>query len=221
MRLSLGRLLQPVWSDLAPGVEPFLQSTWAAGAELGAGGAHARAQAAILAGRTADRALVSRMPLAELWLRAGIERDPLRYRFALASGSGEVHVGPLDAGGEGFVLGRDRDGGEPQVDPSWGARASAGCRFTAFQRDLGVSLRGEAEWVGARETETAVPGRLAPITSYGAAAMLTLSDAIFTLRARNLEDRPQPQTWIDPVTGRPALGPGLEVRGTFTWRLFN
>ena len=66
-----------------------------------------------------------------------------------------------------------------------------------------------------------MPGRLAPITSYGAAAMLTLSDAIFTLRARNLEDRPQPQTWIDPVTGRPALGPGLEVRGTFTWRLFN
>ena len=37
-RLSLGRLLQPVWSDLAPGERPFLQSTWATGVELGAGG---------------------------------------------------------------------------------------------------------------------------------------------------------------------------------------
>ncbi len=66
-----------------------------------------------------------------------------------------------------------------------------------------------------------MPRPLSSITSFGAAAVLTLADATFTLRARNLEDRPQPQVWIDPATGRPALGPGLDVRGTFTWRLFN
>jgi hypothetical protein len=221
LRLSLGRLLQPVWSDLAPAQGPFLQSTWAAGAELGAGAAHARARALVLAGRTADRALVSRLPLAELWMRAGLHRDPMRYRFALASASWVARAGPLDASGEGFLLGRDRDGGQPQVDPSWGARAGAGWRLSAFKRDLGVALRAEAEWVGARETEEATPRRLSPITSFGAAAVLTLADAVLTLRARNLEDRPREQSWIDPKTGRPALGPGLELRGTFTWRMFN
>jgi hypothetical protein len=220
-RLSIGRLLQPVWADLAPGERPFLQSTWAAGAEVGAGGPRFQVRATALAGRAADRALVARLPLAELWMRAGVERDVRRYRFALTSLSGGSHVGAIDGTAEGFLLGRDRDGGQPQVDPSWGARAAAGFRFRAFQRDLGVALRGEVEWVGERETEEAVPRRLAATTSYGAAAVLTLSDATFALRARNLEDRPQPQSWIDPVTGKPALGPGLEVRGAFTWRLFN
>ncbi len=220
-RLSLGRLLQPVWSDLAPGERSFLQSTWAAGAELSAGGRRARAAASVLAGRSADRALIDRMPLAELWMRDGVRRDPLRYRFALTSAGGALTLGALEGSGEGFLLGRDRDGGAPQVDPSWGARASAGFRFRMFQGDLGVTLRGETEWTGERETEEAVPRPLSSITSFGAAAVLTLADATFTLRARNLEDRPQPQVWIDPATGRPALGPGLDVRGTFTWRLFN
>jgi len=220
-RLSLARLLQPIWSDLAAGERPFLQSTWAAGAELDAGSMRSRVRAMALAGRTADRALVSRLPLPELWMRAGLRRDAMRYRFALASMSGRSHLGPLDMGGEGFVLGRDRDGGEPQVDPNWGARASTGFRFSAFQGDLGIALRAEAEWVGERETEEAAPRRLAAITSFGAAAVFTLADAALTLRARNLEDRPREETWIDPLTGRPALGPGLEVRGTFTWRLFN
>ena len=220
-RLSLGRLLQPVWSDLAPGQRPFLQSTWAAAAELGAGTDHASARAFVLAGRSADRALVSRVPLAELWLREGARKDGMRYRFALATMSGDAHAGPLDAGAEGFVLGRDRDDGDPQVDPSWGARAFAGFRLAVFKGDLRCALRGEAEWVGARETDEANPRPLGAITSFGAAAVLTLSDATFTLRARNLEDRPQSQVWIDRATGRPALGPGREVRGTFTWRLFN
>jgi hypothetical protein len=221
VRLSLGRLLQPVWSDLAPGERPFLQSTWAAGAELGAAGDHARARTLVLAGRTADRALVARLPLAELWMREGLRKDGTRYRFALVSMSGDAHAGPLAAGAEGYVLGRDRDGGLPQVDPSWGARAFAGCRFAAFKGDLGVSLRAEAERVGARETEEALPRTLEAFTSFGAAAVFTLSDATFTLRARNLEDRPRAQAWIDRATGRPALGPGREVRGTFTWRMYN
>jgi hypothetical protein len=221
MRLSLGRLLQPIWSDLAPGEKPFLQSTWAAGAEFGAGGARGRAQASVLAGRTADRALVSRLPLADLWMREGLRRDVMRYRFALASMSGGTRFGPLDVSGEGYLLGRDRDGGEPQVDPNWGARASTSYRFSAFQGDLGVALRGEAEWVGERETEEAVPRHLAAVTSFGAAAVITLADAALTLRARNLEDRPRALGWVDPISGRLALGPGVEVRGTFTWRLFN
>jgi len=127
----------------------------------------------------------------------------------------------LDAGAEGFVLGRDRDSGEPQVDPSWGARASAGFRFATFKGDLGATLRGEVEWIGARETEEASPQAIAASTSLGAAAMVSLSDATFTLRVRNLDDRAQTQTWIDRATGRPAVGPGREVRGTFTWPMFN
>src|SRR5437867_1636646 len=85
-RLSAARMLQPVWSDLAAGQAPFLQSTWAAGLELGAAaGGTARLRLTALAGSTTDRALVSRLPLEELWLRAGLRADALRYRFALAS----------------------------------------------------------------------------------------------------------------------------------------
>ncbi|HEY6867157.1 MAG TPA: hypothetical protein VI792_07870 [Candidatus Eisenbacteria bacterium] len=220
-RVSVGRLLEPVWTDLAPGTAPFLQSTWAAGAHLGARAAHGQARLQLAAGQTSDRALVSRLPLAELWLRAGLRRDPLRYRFALAELAGEGTLGALVGSGEGFLLGRDRDDGEPQVDPSWGARAAAGCRFHAFKGDLGVELRGEAEWTGARQTQEPVPHALPTYTSLGAAAVLTLADATLTLRARNLEDRPQPQVWISTATGRPAQGPGTEFRVSFTWRLFN
>src|SRR5207249_1919138 len=124
-------------------------------------------------------------------------------------------------GAEGFALGRDRDPGVAQLDPSWGARVAAGGRFALFQGDLGVTLRGELEWTGERQTEEAVPRPLAAFTSVGAAAVLGLADATFTLRARNLLDRPESFTWIDPRTGEPARGPGLEVRGALTWRMFD
>ena len=220
-RVSVGRLLEPVWTDLAAATQPFLQSTWAAGAQFGARAPRAQTSLQLLAGATTDRALVSRLPLAELWMRAGFRRDAQRYRFALAHVAGEGSLGALVGSGEGYLLGRDRDDGEPQVDPSWGARAAAGCHFRAFQGDLGVVLRSEVEWTGARETEEAVPHPLPTYTSLGAAAVLTLADATLTLRVRNLEDRPQPEVWISPVTGRPAQGPGTELRVSFTWRLFN
>ena len=66
-----------------------------------------------------------------------------------------------------------------------------------------------------------MPHRLPSYTSLGGAAVLTLSDATLTLRVRNLEDRPQPQVWISAATGRPAQGPGTELRVSFAWRLFN
>ena len=220
-RVGVGRLVDPVWSDLAAGVAPFMQSTWAVGSELGLEGSRGRLRALLVAGRTTDRALIERLPLADLWMRSGAGHDALRYRFALANLGGEAHAGLFDGGAEGFALGRDRDNGLPVVDPSWGARAHLGVHFTAFKRDLGVALRGEGEWVGPRDTEEAVPQRLPAISSAGATAVLTLADAVLTFRVRNLEDHPQPQTWIDGVTGAPALGPGLEFRLVFTWRLSN
>ena len=220
-RLTAARLVAPVWSDLAAGQTPFLQSTWAAGGELGAARGGLRARLIGITGRTEERALVSRQPLEELWLRPGLRADTSAYRFALGGVAADARFGPLGAGGEGFVLGRDRGGAQPQVDPSWGARAFADWRFSVFQGDLGIVVRGEFEWVGERETEEPVPRRLGGLTGLGATLVLTLADATLSIRGRNLDNRPQPQTWIDSATGEPALSPGREIRGTLTWRLFN
>ena len=94
------------------------------------------------------------------------------------------------------------------VDPALGARAAAETGFRAFAGDLGVTLRIETAWVGAREHESfpgyfSPPRPLAGYATYGASAAFTLGDARIVVRAANLEDEPHPQIWTDPSSRFP------------------
>ncbi|TMQ71369.1 MAG: hypothetical protein E6K80_05825 [Candidatus Eisenbacteria bacterium] len=81
-----GRVLAPVWSDLAPGEAPFLQSTWNGGADVAVrGGPGRRLEIEWLTGRTVGRALLLRFPFEELWLRDGYREDPSAFQFGLAT----------------------------------------------------------------------------------------------------------------------------------------
>lgn len=219
-RIALERLLAPVWSDLAPGHSAFLQRTWAMALEVDGRWSKAAARISFLAGRTHSRALVTRQPIEELWLRAGFRPETGGYDFGLLTASAAADARHWGAGAEGFALARD-PGDQPRVDPGTGGRAFVEGRVRLFTGDLGVRLRGEAEAVGARESDGPAPRRLDGYVTGAASAIVTLGDAVFSLRLRNLEDRRRAQVWMDRATGREALGPGREMLFTFTWRLFN
>ena len=221
-RLSAGRRVVPVWSDLEVGQAPFLQSTWSGGFEVLArhvGGWAARAGLSL--GVTRDRALLVRYPLEDVWLRVGAIADSARYGFGLAEGELEWRAHRrLSVGASGFVLWRDASAFQLQVDPGAGLRAYAESRFALFQGDLGVVVRAEGVGVGAREGEF-TGRRLPEYATAGASATLTLADASVTLRARNLENRRREEVWLDPVTQSEALGPGRELRLILSWKLFD
>src|SRR2546428_6778077 len=119
-----------------------------------------------------------------------------------------LRIWSLGAGSDCFALARSASSDQPLVDPGYGLRSWASLSFTAFGAELGVTLRGEIEMVGARENEPDVPrgateflDEIAPISpayvTSGAVAIVTIGDVIITVRARNLEDVPRPQTWVD------------------------
>jgi hypothetical protein len=222
-RLSLwgARVLEPVWHDLAPGERGFLQNTWAVGAEAGGDSDRGTATLSVLAGRTRDRVLLARLPLEEQWLRAGQTRDPDPWNFALISANGATRLGPIGIGAEGVTVLRDRNARQARVDPEATGRGWVSWAFRAFTGDLGVRLRLEAEGIGPRVTDEAVPQELAGYVSGGFMARGTIGDASMTLRVRNLEDIRRPDIWIDRYTGRPALGPGRELRLSLGWKLRN
>ncbi len=220
-RVAFERVVVPVWSDLAAGEDPFLQSTWAGVIEADAHPGGFDAKASLLAGRTRDRAIVARLPLEELWMRAGAVADREPTTFALAMLSGRWAWRNASAGGEGFLLQRTLHEDEPRLDPRIGATAWVGARFAFFQGDLGIGVRGEFDGVGSRESDSAVPLYLPGYVSAGASIHITLADAIITVRARNLEDKPRPDVWIDSATGEEALGPGRELRFSLTLPLRN
>jgi hypothetical protein len=107
------------------------------------------------------------------------------------------------------------------VDPSYGARVTLEVAFRPFGNDLDVTLRTEADGVGPRESEAAVPRTLDGYASLGIAGVFSLGDAVLTLRIRNLENQERPETWIDSATGREALGVGRELRLVFSWKMFD
>jgi hypothetical protein len=221
-RAYVERIVAPVWSDLALGQEAFLQSTWLGG--VGIRWRSPQAATADLAwatGRTRDRAWVPRWPLEELWLRDGFRRDPSAFDFGLGTASGELRWRSWRARGEGFALFRDESAPQAGVDPARGARASLETSWRAFDGDLDIRLRGEAEVVGGRASE-AVPSHWIPrYATFGGAAALTLADAVVTLHFRNIENERRSLTWVDPSTGLEAMGEGLEFRFLITWRLYN
>jgi hypothetical protein len=223
-RAFAGREMESVWADLAPGQAAFLQSTWNGGLELAAEHTHRRRRLTgalgFRFGETRNRALVSRRPIEDLWLRSGFRADPGRYSFGLLTAHAAYAHGPLEADGEGFALLRDRSALQPQVDPGVGFRAGGATHFTAFTGDLDVRLRLMLDGVGPRESEAIPSRRLPGYVSLGAGANLRIADAVVTLDVLNLEDVRREQVWIDGVTGVEALGSGRTFRLLFVWRLF-
>jgi hypothetical protein len=221
-RVVVERLATPVWADLAPGEAPFLQDTWAGGIELGALGARGgRARVGFLAGHTNGRAILPRLPLEGVALRAGYRADPRGYDFGLLTGEAGWRGARWAAAIEGFVLARDASVLQPQVDPARGGRVSLEAGVTLFGGDLRVRPRIEAWVVGPRESE-ATPSRSLPgYGLLGASLELTLADASLWVEGRNLGDHRTVQTWVDAATGGEAPGPGRELRATLVWRLWD
>ena len=222
-RLALwgARILTPAWSDLAPGERPFLQKTWAVGADAEIGNPGSNGALTVIAGRTQDRILLARDPLEEQWLRAGQGRDPDPWEFGLFVGRARREVGHWRLTGEGTALLRDNSAIQARVDPALTGRLGLDFSFHAFQGDLGVELGGQVDGIASRQTDEPDPRGLPPITTYGATVGLTISDFVATFRVRDLEDRIYQDVWIDPVTGQPARGLGREFLFSFAWKLFN
>lgn len=221
VRTGVTRALWAVWSDLEPGETPFLQSTWAGVADARIQGRSHVLRGFAVAGRSRDRALVSRQPIEELWLREGFHTDPDPYTFVLVGASGEWRRGRFDVRGEGYGLARSDNPGAVAVDPSFGMRAESGYRMSFFEGDLGVFARLGAEAVGPRESEALEARELpAHVTSYASAAV-TLADAVIALCVRNLEDRIREETWLDSATLSEAVSAGREFRFMVTLKLAN
>jgi hypothetical protein len=232
--LRFERLVTPVGSDLAVGQAPFLQRAWVATlqavrADSGSWGA----RASLRLGRVYQRAVATREPLEDLWLRGGLRAQYGTYDFALADAGLGWRARHAEAGLEGFaqahrtptdtvwavgVSGPER---VARADPDAGFRAWLAGSARLFGGDLGVRLRGEVAGMGTRELPGPAVRRLPGFTTFTAAADLTLGDATIVVRARNLEDRPREESWVDSSTGLPAVGGRRELRLTLVWRLFN
>lgn len=221
-RVTLERIATPVWTDLAPGQGAFLQDTWAGGIDLGAKAASGGGvRLGFLAGRTASRALLTRVPLEAVALRDGFRADPGHYDFGLLVAEAHWRTARWGAGVEGFVLARDASALQPQVDPARGGRAFAELGFRLFKGDLLVRPRVDAWAVGARESEASPSNPLPGYGILGASLQLTLADATLLIEGRDLADRRGVRTWVDSVTGIEASGPGRELRVGLTWRLWD
>jgi hypothetical protein len=227
--LGLERVLTPVWADLAPGTEPFLQHAWIGSLRLATAQPGAwRARASLRAGRVYSRALLERLALEELWLRRGLRAEFGTYDLALAEGGVEWEGRHAVAGLEGFGLAHrstatpDGVARAPVSDPDAGFRTWLGGRAAVFGGDLGVEVRGEAAGVGAREAQIEPLRRVPGFVTFSLVGQLTLlRDAIIVLRARNLEDRARTQLWTDSATGSPALAERRSLTLSFAWRLLN
>ena len=221
-RLHAGRYATPVWSDLASGQAPFLQRTIAAGGEVAVerrGGWTVRGGWQM--GHVTERAVVTRLPLEDLWLRSGFRADPQGWDFGLATGSLDWSGKHAGLGGESFWLFRPVRAIQPNVDPRRGGRAWVEGSFRAFAGDLGVKLRVEADAVGGRQTEESVPTWLPGYVNTGVTAIGQLADVTVTFRVLDLEDERHLETWLDSFTGLPAEAPGREYRLSVSWRLYN
>lgn len=228
LKLFTERVVDPIWSDLSPGVKPFVQDSWVGGLEAGVGSPKRRwLDGALLLGRTGGKATLVPYPLRDVQLRLGYLAEARRKEFTLVTLASGVQGRWGSLEGSGFALARDRDG-QRWVDPGVGGRIAAETGFRAFTGDLGVRLRLEGAYVGSRETdigsslaggfdEQVLPG----YATSAASLAITLGDATMLVRADNLEDERRPQVWLDLLTGEPARGAGRQVRAELIWPFFN
>jgi hypothetical protein len=219
--VAVERLVAPVWSDLAPGTSAFLQDTWAGRFEAAFGPAGQRASALALLGRTRDRAILARLPLEDLWLRFGHEREPELSTFGLLMVGGRWSGRTFGVGGDAYTLRLSPSAIQPQVDPDRGFRAFAEGRHRIFNGQLEVTLRLEGVGVGPRESESASPRRLPGYLTSNGSVSASFGEVVFTARMRNLEDVRREEPWIDLATGREALGPGRAFDLVLIARLFD
>ena len=230
LRLVAERVVTPIWSDLAPGVKPFVQDVWAAGVDASLGApARQWLRLGLLGADIGNRAALVRFPLRDISLRIGWTPDAERVQDAMVTVAAGARRGAWAIEASGFSRVRPAGTEPAKVDPAIGARAAAETGFRAFAGDLGVRLRVEAAWVGERESES-FPGYFSPpqplegYATYGGSAALTLGDATIVVRAQNLEDVAHPQTWTDPSSpfpGTPAPGSARQFRVELSWPFFN
>jgi hypothetical protein len=230
LRVYAERVVTPVWSDLAPGVGPFVQDSWIGGADVTLGDVTRQwLEVGGLAAEIGNRAWLQVTPVRDIALRYGWSADLVRVRdamFTVATGVRRTNWA-LEASGYSRV--RPQGSRPAQVDPAVAGRARAETGFRAFNGDLGVLLRVEAAWVGPRENESlpeyfTPPRPLPGYGTYSAGIALRLADATLALRATNLEDIAHPQSWTDPSSpfpGVPADGSGRQYRFDLSWPLFN
>ena len=95
------------------------------------------------------------------------------------------------------MLARDAHAIQPQVDPTRGARGEAEWGFSAFQGDLGLTVRADAALVGSRESEALTPRRLDSYVTSSVSGIATLGDVMVTMRVSNLENVRHEEPWID------------------------
>lgn len=229
VRVFAERIVTPVWSDLAPGLEAFVQDTWTGGAEVRASGTHARASAQLLGGSTGNRATLLRYAVRDVGLELGVDREAERYDFALASAEAGAGWPAFGVDAAGYLLARRGDAVQPRVDPASGATLGATTAFRVFAGDLGVRLRAQGTWVGPRHSDARLPGLFddVPLDGYAtlsAVGTFTLGDAIMVLRGDGLENARRELTWVDP--GNPAgfllaRDAGRTFRFELVWPLFN
>jgi hypothetical protein len=228
-RAHVGRIVTPVWSDLALGVTPFVQDTWAAGAGLRAGSMdRAWFDVSGMALETGNRALLYRQPVRDVPLRLGWTVEPQRVQDAMLVILAGARRGWWAV--DGVFHTRVRPTGlQALVDAAQGARGGLEVRFRMFQNDLGIRLRGEAAWIGDRETESlpgyfTLPVPLPGYWTYGATATVELGDARMVFRSTNLADVAHQQVWMDPSSpfpGTPAVGSGQQFRFELSWPFYN
>jgi len=230
LRLYAERVVTPVWSDLAPGVSPFVQDTWLGGADVTMGvPARQWVQVGGLAAEIGNRAWLQVSPVRDIALRYGWSADLERVQDAMLTVETGVKRRGWTLEASGYSRVRPLGSQPAKVDPAVGGRVRAETGFRAFTGDLGVLLRAEGAYVGPRENESlpeyfTLPRPLPGYTTYSAAVALQLGDATITLRATNLEDVAHPQSWTDPSSpfpGVPADGSGRQYRFDLSWPFFN
>jgi hypothetical protein len=230
MRLYAERVVTPMWSDLAPGIQPFVQDVWLAGADATLGlPARQWLEVGGIGAEIANRARLVSTPVRDIALRYGWTPDLVRVRDAMLTVSTGVRRGGWALEASGYTRVRPEGSQPAQVDPAVGGRVRGETGFRAFQGDLGVLFRAEAAWVGPRENES-LPGYFAPprqlpgYATYSAGLAIQLGDATLALRATNLEDVAHPQSWTDPSSppfGVPADGSARQFRFDLSWPFFN
>ena len=230
LRVYAERVVTPVWSDLAPGVQPFVQDTWLAGTDVTLG-EHARQWLEVggLAAEIGNRAWLQVSPVRDIALRYGWSADLERVQDAMLTVATGVKRGGWALEASGYSRVRPVGTQPAKVDPAVGGRVRAETGFRAFTGDLGVLLRVEAAYIGSRENESlpeyfVQPRPLAGYATYSAGVALHLGDATLSLRGTNLEDVPHPQSWTDPSSpfpGVPADGSGRQYRFEVSWPFFN
>lgn len=219
--LHAERVVVPVWSDLAPGVDPFLQNTWKGGAELAWRDPRGRLSAGWTMGRTSERALLSRYPFEELWLRDGFERDPAPFDFGLATASVDWRWRGWLAHVDGYSLFRDDDAPQAKIDPRRGGRAVLETGFHAFKGDLNVRVRGDVGGMSGRASLEPGAAWIPGDWTYGATAIVSIAEVTVTLRYLNLEEETRSLPWLVPLTGVEGKGEDGLFRLGIAWRFFN